>query len=189
MLESTIECKVLSLLQNLGALEREQILRFFSAEVPATRLEVILKHLDDYNMINYNKATDTYAFHSDPPELTPKQKLVIAAFWVAASNGSHQTIELCRVEYPQQYLFVDTRNLAYDVTMVYDENTASTAYRLRKARLPQGMPDLITHLGVVVNHELGAKIVRNYGFDFYVMVNPETKEVIYYECPEMSEAD
>lgn len=189
MLESTIECKVLSLLQNLGALEREQILRFFSAEVPATRLEVILKHLDDYSMINYNKATDTYAFHSDPLELSQKQKLVISAFWIAAANGSHQTLELCRVEYPQQYLFVDTRNLAFDVTMVYDENTASLAYRLRKARLPQGVPDLVTHLGVVRNHELGAKLIVNYGFDYYVMVNPETKEITYYDYEEKSETN
>lgn len=173
------EYNILQLLNIVGTLEREQIITFFEDyDYSRERLEYVLKKLSDRNYLTYDSTEDTYSSSTAPEVVNEIKRRRIKAFWVIANLKNAEVLQIVKLEYPSQFLFITKSNLVYDVTVCYDENDAAVASNFWKKGTNPEISDKTIHIGVVNDDDLGKRL-KNYGFDCYCIVDNKTHEVLY----------
>lgn len=171
---------ILSLMQNMGTLEKEQIKRFFASELEPNRVEYLLNQLEIKHILIYDQEAETYTFVGAAPYEKESAKRLMKAFWVLVAAGSSSVQEIILTRYPTQFLFITHDNDAYDVTVVETAHEAILAQRVRSETIVRGVSDIVTHVAVLNNQE-DAKLLKNCGFDNYCVIDPLTKNVKYYQ--------
>ena len=169
---------IMSLMQNVGTLERQQIKTFFSAELAPNKVEHFLDQLAIKHILIYNKERDTYSFIGTPQMSPDVSRRLLYAFWVIAALGSNNVQELFITRFPTQYLVITTENDVYDITVVETFHDAVLAQRIRSETLCKGLPDIINHIAVL-GREIEITNLKNCGFDCYCTIDPVTKTVKY----------
>lgn len=181
MYYKTTKHNLISLLQNLGALEREQILRFFDDELSREAIEAMLKTLEDYSFLRYDAEKDLYRYHSEPEESDELTSRRVQAFWVPAAARSANILQICRMHYPTQLMFITPKNIVYDVTVCMSENDAMLFRNALRASRNKTEKDIVNHVALVKDRDLGQSLGK-YGFDCYCTVQPVSHIVRYEEC-------
>lgn len=171
---------ILSLMQNMGTLGKEQLKRFFSSELEPNRVEYLLNQLEIKHILIPDKKDETYTFVGAAPYSKDSAERLMTAFWVLVAAGSINVREVILTRYPTQFLFITHDNNAYDVTVVYTEHEAILAQRVRSETIVRGLKDIVTHVAILRSRE-DAKLLKNCGFDNYCIIDPLTKNVKYYQ--------
>ena len=157
---------ILSLMQNVGRLERLQLKTFFSAELAPNKVEYLLNQLAVKHILIYNQEKDDYTFIGTPQMSADVSRRLVYAFWVVAALGSTNVQEVFITRFPTQYLVITTGNEVYDIT------------RVRSETLCKGVPDITNHIAVLIQ-DMDIKTLKNCGFDCYCTIDPTTKAVKY----------
>lgn len=173
---------ILTLLQTVGTLSKEQITRFFASELPASRVEGLLNQLAIKNILKYDKEADTFSFVGAAYYKKEAQDRVMKAFWVLVATGSENIIEIMMTRYPTQFLFITNaeKDNVFDVTVVNSEHEALLAQRVRSEFQIRDVSDIVSHIAILRRPE-DAYMLKNAGFDSYCVIDPSTKEVKYFQ--------
>ena len=176
---------ILSLLQTVGTLYKEQIVRFFAPELPAFHVVNLLNQLVVKHILIYDAEADTFSFIGAAHYEKNVQERVMKAFWVLAATGSADVIEIVMTRYPTQFMFITNKESdnCFDVTVVNSEHEALVAQRMRSIELIRDTSDVVSHIAVLRRPE-DANMLKNAGFDMYCVIDPKTKEVKYYNLEE-----
>lgn len=170
---------IMSLMQTVGTLQKDQIIGFFKHELPEYRIKYLLNQLTIKHILVYNEETDYYSFVGAAHFREETQKKQIRAFWVLVAAGSSNVLQILIPEYPTQFLFIGTNEEVYDVTIVESHHDALLAQRIRSNSLFRGVSDPVTHTAILRRAE-DVKMLEGCGFDNYCTIDPTTKEVTYY---------
>ncbi len=164
---------VISLMQSVGTLEREQLVRFFSDEMQEVRLKKLLETLVLTNYLKYDENRERYSYHASPALSEDVTERKIHAFWPLACWGSRSVLQIYPLDYPSQFMAITPDNLVYDITVCRTPNDAQLAKTVRELQAVRGVPDDINHMAVVLSAEVGEKL-KVYGFDMYCIIDPFT---------------
>ena len=178
MIYTYTQYNMLALMQKVGSLQREQILRFFSDEMSESRLQYLLDKFVINNYLKYDPVKERYRYHASPDIEPITEQKRINAFWVLANWGSNQIIQVDLMEYPLQYSVISIENICYDITVCYSEAEAQMARRYWDLHSAKDIPDDVNHIAVVPWKDLGDKLGK-YGFDSYCVINPSSYTVNY----------
>lgn len=181
MLYTKTEYNILHLLNITGTLKREQLTRFFSDHTAENyytieRVEYILKKLCDNSYLRYDFDADTYSSVNAPQISNEIMQRRIKAFWVIANTSSRDILQILKLEYPAQFMFITADNEVFDITVVYSLSDAANASSMW-AKHTCG-EDQVFHIAVVNDRDLGLALDR-YGFDCYCMIDPKTYNASY----------
>ena len=121
---------ILSLLQTVGTLTKEQIMRFFSGELADYRVEYLLDQLEIKHILKYDGEADTFSFVGAAHYQKETQAKLIRAFWILVAAGSNNVQEIILTRFPTQFLFITPAGDTYDVTVVESEHDALLAQRV-----------------------------------------------------------
>lgn len=171
---------IISLLQTVGTLTKEQIMRFFSGELADYRVEYLLNQLAIKHILTYDEEEDTFSFVGAAHYRKESQEKLIKAFWILVAAGSSNVQEIILPRFPTQFLFITPTGDTYDVTVVESEHDALLAQRVRSETILRGVSDIVTHLAVLRRPE-DAVMLKNAGFDYYCLIDPATKDVKYVQ--------
>ena len=171
---------IISMLQTVGTLTKEQIMRFFSSELPDYRVEYLLNQLAIKHILIYDEEAETFSFIGAAHYKKETQAKLMKAFWILVAAGSNNVQEVILTRYPTQFLFITPTGDAYDVTVVESEHDALLAQRVRCETLLRGVSDIVTHLAVLRRQE-DASMLKNAGFDYYCVIDPASKDVRYVQ--------
>jgi len=171
---------ILTLMQNMGTLKREQIKRFFSSELEPNRVEYLLNQLAIKHILIYDEDADTFSFVGAAPYSKDASERLMRAFWVLVAAGSSNVQEIMLTRYPTQLLFISPENDAYDVTVVNTSHEAILAQRVRSETIMRGVSDIVTHVAVL-QKKSDVTLLQNCGFDCYCTIDPLTQDVKYYQ--------
>jgi len=171
---------IISLLQTVGTLKKEQIMRFFSGELADYRVEYLLNQLTIKHILTYDEEADTFSFVGAAHYRKESQEKLIKAFWILVAAGSSNVQEIILPRFPTQFLFITPTGDTYDVTVVESEHDALLAQRVRSETILRGVSDIVTHLAVLRRPE-DAVMLKNAGFDYYCLIDPTTKDVKYVQ--------
>lgn len=171
---------ILSLLQTVGTLSKEQIMRFFSSELADYRVEYLLNQLAIKHILIYDEQEDTFSFVGAAHYRKETQAKLMKAFWILVAAGSVNVQEIILTRFPTQFLFITPAGDTYDVTVVESEHDALLAQRIRSETLLRGVSDIVTHLAVLRKPE-DAPMLKNAGFDYYCLIDPVTRDVKYVQ--------
>lgn len=101
-----------------------------------------------------------------------------------AASGSKDVVTVSIMKEPTQYFWIDSRNNAFDVTIVDSLTTARNAAIMRRFTLVKAEGgdyiDEVTHIALIKNREF-AKYLGEYGFDYVCTLDPVTKLPSYFE--------
>ena len=171
---------ILSLMQTVGTLTKEQIMRFFSGELADYRVEYLLDQLEIKHILKYDEEADTFSFVGAAHYQKETQEKLIRAFWILVAAGSNNVQEIILTRFPTQFLFITPAGDTYDVTVVESEHDALLAQRVRSETILRGVSDIVTHLAVL-NRPEDAVMLKNAGFDYYCLIDTATKDVKYVQ--------
>ena len=171
---------IISLLQTVGTLSKEQIMRFFSGELADYRVEYLLNQLAIKHILIYDEQADTFSFVGAAHLRKETQAKLMRAFWILVAAGSNNVQEVIVTRFPTQFLFITPTGETYDVTVVESEHDALLAQRVRSETILRGVSDIVTHLAVLRRPE-DAFMLKNAGFDYYCLIDPATKDVKYIQ--------
>ena len=79
---------IISLLQTVGTLTKEQIMRFFSGELADYRVEYLLNQLAIKHILIYDEEADTFSFVGAAHYRKESQEKLIKSFWILVAAGS-----------------------------------------------------------------------------------------------------
>lgn len=181
MIYPNIENNIISLLQSIGTLEHDQLLRFFSDEQKTDVIEEVLNRLTVLSYLRYDPKTDCFSYHNITDKTGEIEKRKIRAFWVPAQCGSRDVLQIFDMEYPAQLMFINPRNVVFDVTVCYSENEALLAKNIRDQKKIKGVNDAVNHIAVVGSPELGMRLGK-YDFDCFCVLDPKTHVPTYGRC-------
>lgn len=173
---------ILSLLQTVGTLKKEQIIRFFASELPAFHTENLLNQLAIKHILTYDAEADTFSFVGAAHYKKDVQERVMKAFWILVATGSSNVIEIMMTRYPTQFMFITNaeKDNIFDVTVVNSENEALLAQRFRSESIIRDTSDIVSHIAILRRPE-DAYMLKNAGFDSYCVIDPSTKDVKYFQ--------
>lgn len=169
---------ILTVMQEMGKLRRDQLIRFFARELPPMQVKHLLDQLEINHVIVYNEEDDSYRFPGAPKFTPDWDKKMILAFWVLVKAGSQNVMQVMRGRYPCQISFISSENQLFDVTVITSEQDARLASKVRNDHIAKNEVDITTHIGIVYR-ESDVKYLENYGFDLCAKVNPYTYDVTY----------
>jgi len=171
---------IISLLQTVGTLSKEQIMRFFAGELADYRVEYLLNQLAIKHILIYDEQADTFSFVGAAHYRKETQAKLMRAFWILVAAGSNNIQEVILTRFPTQFLFITPMGETYDVTVVESEHDALLAQRVRSETILRGVSDIVTHIAVLQRPE-DAFMLKNAGFDYYCLIDPATKDVKYVQ--------
>ena len=171
---------IMELLKNTGALPKEEIVKFFSDTLPASRTEALLKRVADYRYLSYDEKTSRYSIHADHMANEDVQGRRITAFKIMTSGGSKKIKTLGKIHYPGQFFFIDNSDNLYDITVCYSDKDAAYEERNRALYNVKSNEDHCCHIAVVTDDIFGRSLWR-YGFDMYCTID-EDGNVKYGNC-------
>ena len=169
---------LLSCMQEMGKLKREQIIKFFASELPPMQIRHLLDQMEINHKLIYDDSDDTYRFPGAPRFIPGWDKKMIYAFWVMVQTGSKNVVQLMRARYPSQIAFITPDNYLFDITVISSEQDAKLAQKIRNDHLARNEVDMTTHIGIVYR-DSDIKLLDAYGFDLCARINPHTHEVTY----------
>ena len=146
---------ILSLLQTVGTLTKEQIMRFFSSELADYRVEYLLNQLAIKHILVYDEEVDTFSFVGAAHYRKETQAKLMKAFWVLVAAGSNNVQEIILTRFPTQFLFITPDGDTFDVTVVESEHDALLAQRIRSETILRGVSDIVTHIAILHRPEDG----------------------------------
>ena len=172
---------LVSLMQTIGTLKKEQIIRFFSAELASYRIEYLLNQLQIKRILTYDESTDCYSFVGAAHYKKEPQEKVMRAFWPLVAAGSNEVREIILPQYASsQILFITENNDVFDVAVINTHHEALVAQRIRSELIPRGEKDVVSHVAVLKKKE-DARILDGCGFDNICIIDPSSKNVSYIE--------
>lgn len=179
MLYEYTENNIVSLLKEVGTLEKEQIIRFFADTLMPSRCSYLLEKLTAERFLIYDAKRGWYSYSAAAKmdELVVKRR--IHAFWVQANMGSKKIKQTHVLNWPRQFFMIDDEDYSYDITACTTVNEASIAKHEWDFSLVRNQIDDVNHIAVVNSRELGERLF-DLGFDNYCIVNPLDHKVSYY---------
>ena len=169
---------LLSCMQEMGKLRRDQIIKFFASELPPMQVKHLLDQLEINHKLIYEESDDTYRFPGAPRYIPGWDKKMIQAFWILVQAGSTNVIQLMRARYPSQIAFISPDNHMFDITIIQSEQDAKLAQKIRNDHVARNEVDITTHIGIV-NRDSDIKLLEAYGFDLCAKINPHNHDVVY----------
>lgn len=170
---------IIYILRKVGALKKEQLIRFFSDAEDSFNVPYYIEELIDERVIDYNEKYDILSWHNAHIKIGPEMARDIKAFWIPASFKSSKVLDIIPVPYPSQFLFITHDNKVYDITVCDSELQGMMAESVRKLYQVDGMEDEVFHIAVI-NHKEDNKEIAGFGFDAYCIYN-RSYEPKYYE--------
>lgn len=171
---------ILSILQALGELEGTQLVQFLTDKIPPAETKHILSQLVIHNHLKYDPKTGIYRYRGAPTlskDFSERQRL---AFWCVAYTGVKQINEVIPIYYPSSLLYIDSKDNAYDVTVVESESQAQLAARVHAESTPRGHQDNTYHIALLLR-ETDKKYLKDCNFDFYCTLDKVTRKPSYVE--------
>ncbi len=162
-------------MRNVGVARKEQILRFFSDERDAVRLEYYLEQMIKNRMLDYDERTEVFSWHRMVKVVEQEVKLRLKALWVVVAFKSSRVREIVLLNYPFQFLIITHDNLVYDISCCYETIDATLAMRTYNLNRIDGIEDEINHIAIVDSEELGNKIGTLGFFDSYCILDKNHK--------------
>lgn len=169
---------LVSLMQQLGTLKREQLIQFFSDEMTPNRIKYLLDKLVINHYLNYDPVKDRYSYHAAPKEKEEVVSRRIQAFYVPANMGSVEIMTIELLPYPLCLSFIGADNTCYDVSYITSVSEATFVKRHIEASIPKDTTDNVNHIAVVPTAVIGEKL-KPYGFDCYGIVNHNDGSINY----------
>lgn len=169
---------IFTVMQEMGKLRRDQLIRFFASELPPMQTKHLLDQLEINHALIYDEENDTYKFPGAPKLVPDLEKKMITAFWVLVKAGSKSVMQVMRGRFPTQIAFISSDNNMYDVTVITTEQDAKLAQKVRNDHIAANEVDITTHIGIIYR-ESDIRFLENYGFDICARVNPTTFDVTY----------
>lgn len=174
---------IISLMQEMGKLRKDQIVKFFAKELAPMQTKHLLDQLEINHLLIYDEDEDTYRFIGAPKYKPDWEKRIIHAFWVLVSIGSNDIVQILRCRYPIQIAFITPDNNIYDITIITNEQEAQLAQVIFDRQTPRESngkktDDVVVHIGVVYR-ESDIQLLDKYGFDVCAMIDQNTHEVKY----------
>ena len=170
---------LLSLMQTVGTLKKEQIVRYFMHELPDYRVEYLLNQLVIKHILVFDEATECYSFVGAAHFKKETQDKLIRAFWVLVAAGSGSIQEIMIPHYPTQFLAILHTGKVFDVTVVDSPHDALLAQRIRSESLFRGVSDIVTHVALLRRAD-DVYMLSGCGFDNYCLVDPSIPEIGKY---------
>ena len=193
--EPTLMLKIENFINTLGAVSRDQILRYFRVHHKDT-INWCLERLIANPKINYSEREKKFFSHT--PTIRTKQAAddLDKAIWILAEMGDTEVEDFTVLPFPHSLLIITVDNSVYDVTVF----TAFTAANIstKKAVIPfyvklntpglddpdapakfVEMPDIINHIALVPTRSLGEKLRGSY-FDSFCTLNSQTHTPEYH---------
>ena len=191
--EPTLYPSIEQFISKLGAVSKEQVLRYFRIHHKDT-VEWCLERLLRDPKINYSEREKKYFPRVPTIRTEDEAKALEQAIWVLAEFGDTNVQDFMTIGFPQSLLIITTDNNVYDVTVMNSLNidvvkTVIPFYR--KVNTPgkdsadgepyfDEMPDIINHIALVSTRDLGKRLPGSY-FSCYCTLNPQTKTPEYHE--------
>lgn len=175
--EATID-NLRMLLRTCGVLEREQLYRFFSSCQDAGRMDFYIDQLTREKVFLSNPLYPNrviYRHQAFPHVKQAELSKRLQAFWVIASFGCDNILDVSLMEYPTQYMFITSGNEVYDLTVCKQAADGFAALRKREElmrRMPVGVEDEVNHIAVVDSESVG-KAIERYGFDSFCILDAD----------------
>ena len=177
MLYKYTKDNIVRLLHSVGVLELDQITQFFSDQLTKIKTEELVENLCSYHVLQKDsQREDLIRYHSGKIPNREVEKRKIEAFWVIASMGSKNVLEVIDMTYPTQYMFWDPDNHIYDITIVRELSDASLSARIRQVKQMKDMTDDVRHIALCTDLTLGTGL-RHFGFNYLCTVDPKTHKV------------
>ena len=182
MIYKYTERNIEALLQSVGTLEEDQLIRFFADELQPNRVKYLLNQLSMDHVITCDKEHKTYSSLGAPDVIDEVAERRILAFWAIANMGSNSVYEIMTTRYPTQYLVIGPDAVTYDLSVVETPTEARVASRVFAESLMRGVEDDITHIAVLRRpsdvEKLKSVLIES-GFDCCVTIDFETKKPTY----------
>ena len=191
--EPTLYPRIEQFVCKLGAVTKDQILRYFRIHHKDT-VEWCLERLLRNPKINYSEREKKYFPRVPTVRTEAESKAMDKAIWILAEFGDTNVQDFMAVGFPQSLLIITTDNSVYDVTVMNSANidvvkTVIPFYR--KLNTPgkdagegskyfEEMPDIINHIALVPSRDLSKKLLGSY-FSCYCTLNPQTNTPEYHE--------
>lgn len=182
MIYNYTETNIVSLLQSIGTLHEDQLIRFFSDELQPIRVKYLLNELTLNREITYDKDRKLYTAVGAPSVIDEVMERRIFAFWAVANIGSNGVYEILTTRYPTQFLVIAPDATTYDITVVETELEARVASRVMAESLLRGVEDDINHIAVLrrpTDIDRLRSVLIETGFDCYCTIDFESKSVSY----------
>ncbi len=182
MIYKYTENNIIALLQSVGTLEEDQLIRFFSDELQPVRVQYLLNQLVMDHELTLDKEKKTYSAIGTPDVIDEITERRILAFWAVANMGSNGVYEIMTTRYPVQFIVISPDATTYDITVVENETEARVASRVMAESLLRGVEDDITHIAVLRRptdvDKLKSVLIES-GFDCCCTIDYHTKQPTY----------
>jgi hypothetical protein len=182
MLIPELELQMLQFVRRFYVVKVRQINKFFS-DWSTGEVKYAFSRLIEKSFLIYHGADNEYvSFARTLPHSLDFYEPCINAIDVMITIRSKQIIWFNRDVFPLEITFSTTDNRIYDVA-VFDEfwmAKYSLIKRTRSQHIPAGEEDVVDHIAVVPNDDIGRQ-VRPLGFSLFAKVDPRTGCVDYFE--------
>lgn len=170
---------LISLMQDIGYADREQLVDFFSDTMPANRVGALIDRYVEDKFFDYEESKKRVKYSAAPEMEEEIIRRRIKAFRVLSNWGSTQIQQIYVLRYPMQYMIITPDNIVFDVTVCDSLNEAHVAAKLWNVSAVKNVPDDVNHIGIVPDHETGKKL-GEYGFDSYGILDAFGRGINYY---------
>lgn len=168
---STRNC-MRTIVQAMGTVDAEQLIRFFRNANDAGSVEYYIKEFIAAKIFDYDRAKNHVTFHGTPAFKDFVISVRIMAFWIIAYFGYERVREVIPIQNRSQLLLITESNETYELTVCITKQDVSAAAVLRRLYQIRGQEDDVNHIAVVRSHDIGA-IALDYGFDSYCIYDED----------------
>lgn len=182
MIYAYTEDNIRTFLQSVGAVEKAQLIRFFSDELQPVRVEHILNTLAIEHAVNYDETSGLFSAIGYEEVDSETQSRRTLCLWAIAAMGSNGVSEAMTVRFPSQFLVITPESATFDFTVVETPLEAATASRIFREGLTRGSRDDINHVAVLrrpSDAESLMPALATTGFGCICTIDPETKRPTY----------
>lgn len=167
------------LICSIGALRKEQIIRYFSDFMLSDRIEKVLNLLCERHILVFNEDLNCYSYGVKAIRKTKLIERITRAFWPIAEIGADEIREVVLSPVmSSQIIFVTQDNFVFDVAVINTRSEALIAERIRRELIPTEEKDSVIHIAIIPTAE-DAGILKGCGFDDICLIDPVTNNVSY----------
>ena len=167
-------------LEHTGLASRAQLERFFAKRPDIGYLDPILNSLVRGKKIDYDATLSLYTADYRAMHLMSEREIQnrVKAVWCLTAYSERELFQFYALRYPLQLGFITANNTVYDITVLDSRAEAQLAYAKFSRLTPPMTDDLIRHIAVVPDGELG-KITALYGFSSYCLLTEDNTPKFY----------
>ena len=177
---------IVDLLHDVGMLNEDQIVKFFSNETPPNRVRALLRKLSSEHIIGVevdSKGNRFYFPIGYEPVNDNLKKRKMLAFWAVAGIGSQEVTSIYAGSSSLLTLSVICNfEIVYDFIVIEQVNEIYTAARVLASYLPKNVQDVMPHIAVLYRKEQIDEFrpaLIECGFDGWCYIDYNNKQPIF----------